>query len=611
MHRVYNSAFMNMLKNEENSKYRATIKNTLEFDPEVLKRFVNLMNNPDEETAVAQFGKGDKYFGICTLLVTMPGLPMFGHGQIEGFEEKYGMEYRRSYRDETPDAYLVERHEREIFPLMKQRRLFSGSADFCLYDFYGPDGGINENVFAYSNRAGDDRALIFYNNSYYQASGWINRGAVAIPQKDGSRKQDSLFEAFGLHGENRFFTVFREQRRNLWFIRSSKEIAEGGLFAALNGYEAQVFLDFREKEDAVDARPGSWEGRWALLHHELNGRPVRDIDEALLDILLSELYVPFREILSKPRMEALSHFFSPPKNGISVDLYSPLESSHEFADSCRESVDTFVAAAEKFIDGGNGKFKAWKNNGKDDRREKSGEEHKGIKEWFLGLENLLALAENKPSTAQAARAKKTVKKDSAEAFLFGFSQKIGERPALAFMALGYNTLALLRSIAVDGSGAEAAALALHWQLDRLLRECWEAAGIPRDEALRGAEIALALLHRTGSAVAGTYRAAKTPGALAAALILENYDSEDFRKILGVNRFDDVIWFNKEAFEAAMPLVSLFLALETPGAFGKKTETEKERRMRIETIAAVSGVLRKAKEASGYRFDELSGALAGL
>ncbi|MDR0513080.1 MAG: hypothetical protein LBG93_08280 [Treponema sp.] len=33
MHRVYNSAFMNMLKNEENDKYRATIKNTLEFDP--------------------------------------------------------------------------------------------------------------------------------------------------------------------------------------------------------------------------------------------------------------------------------------------------------------------------------------------------------------------------------------------------------------------------------------------------------------------------------------------------------------------------------------------------------------------------------------------------
>ena len=73
MHRVYNSAFMNMLRDEDNAKYRSVMKNTLEFDPEVLKRYVNFMNNPDEETTVAQFGKGDKYFGICTMMATLPG----------------------------------------------------------------------------------------------------------------------------------------------------------------------------------------------------------------------------------------------------------------------------------------------------------------------------------------------------------------------------------------------------------------------------------------------------------------------------------------------------------------------------------------------------------
>ena len=83
--------------------YRAVIKNTLEFDPEILKRYVNFMNNPDEQTAVEQFGKGDKYFGVATLLATLPGLPMFGHGQVEGFGEKYGMEFRRATLDEQPD----------------------------------------------------------------------------------------------------------------------------------------------------------------------------------------------------------------------------------------------------------------------------------------------------------------------------------------------------------------------------------------------------------------------------------------------------------------------------------------------------------------------------
>ncbi|UCF29667.1 MAG: alpha-amylase, partial [Chloroflexota bacterium] len=80
MHRVYNSAFMNMLRDEKNQEYRLVIKNTLEFDPEILKRYVNFMNNPDERTAVDQFGKDDKYFGSCILMATMPGLPMFGHG---------------------------------------------------------------------------------------------------------------------------------------------------------------------------------------------------------------------------------------------------------------------------------------------------------------------------------------------------------------------------------------------------------------------------------------------------------------------------------------------------------------------------------------------------
>ena len=154
MHRVYNSAFMNLLRNEDNDKYRTVMKNTLEFDPEILKRFVNFMNNPDERTAVDQFGKGDKYFGICTLMATLPGLPMFGHGQVEGFTEKYGMEFRRAYWEEQVDQNLVERHIREIFPLLHRRALFAGVEHFLLFDFFSPEGFVNEDVYAYANGLG-------------------------------------------------------------------------------------------------------------------------------------------------------------------------------------------------------------------------------------------------------------------------------------------------------------------------------------------------------------------------------------------------------------------------------------------------------------------------
>ena len=211
MHRVYNSAFMNLLRDEDNAKYRQVMKNTLEFDPEILKRFVNFMNNPDEHTAANQFGKGDKYFGICTLMATLPGLPMFGHGQIEGFTEKYGMEYKRAYWDEQPDQQLIERHAWQIFPLLKRRYLFSGVEHFYLYDFYTPEGHVDENVFAYSNCSGDERSLVVYHNRFGDTSGWIKTSSAFMDKNSGELRQVDLRTGLNLPGDRRRYIVFRDQ----------------------------------------------------------------------------------------------------------------------------------------------------------------------------------------------------------------------------------------------------------------------------------------------------------------------------------------------------------------------------------------------------------------
>ena len=58
MHRVYNSAFMHMLRDEDNAGYRSVIRETVGFDTRILGRYVNFMNNPDERTAIDQFGAG-------------------------------------------------------------------------------------------------------------------------------------------------------------------------------------------------------------------------------------------------------------------------------------------------------------------------------------------------------------------------------------------------------------------------------------------------------------------------------------------------------------------------------------------------------------------------
>ncbi|UCE12915.1 MAG: alpha-amylase [Candidatus Heimdallarchaeota archaeon] len=293
MHRVYNSAFMNMLRDEDNAKYRSVIKNTIEYDPEILKRFVNFMNNPDEETAVNQFGKEDKYFGICLLLTTMPGLPMFGHGQIEGFAEKYGMEYRRAYWDEKADEGFIQHHERIIFPLMKKRYIFSEVKDFLLYDFFTSGGFVNEDVFAFSNRSGHERSLIIYHNKFGETRGWLRQSAAfAVKMGEGTQLvQKSVGDGLLLSNQENFFCIFRDQISGLEYIRPNREIYERGLFIELKAYQSVAFINFREVEDNV------WR-HYALLNDFLGGQGVYSIDESLQELVYQPLLKAFKELVN-------------------------------------------------------------------------------------------------------------------------------------------------------------------------------------------------------------------------------------------------------------------------------------------------------------------------
>src|SRR5580658_1258535 len=224
MHRVYNSAFMNMMRDEENAKYRSVIKNTLEFDPDIMKRYVNFMSNPDERTAIDQFGKGDKCFGVAAVMSTLPGLPMFGHGQIEGFTEKYGMEYYRPRYEENPSPWLVERHERQIAPLLKRRWIFAESSNFLLYDFFQDSGIVDENVFAYSNRNGGERALVVYNNRYGTTHGTIDFSAAYADKGAGQLRQQRLREGLGLSGDGNAILAFRDSLTGLEYLRRAGQV---------------------------------------------------------------------------------------------------------------------------------------------------------------------------------------------------------------------------------------------------------------------------------------------------------------------------------------------------------------------------------------------------
>jgi hypothetical protein len=339
MHRVYNSAFMIMLRDEDNAKYRSVIKNTLEFDPDIMKRYVNFMSNPDERTAIDQFGKGDKCFGVAVMMSTLPGLPMFGHGQIEGFTEKYGMEYRWPRYEEWPDHSLVERHEREVAPLLKRRWLFAESSNFLLYDFFTGNGSVDENVFAYSNRSGSDRALVVYNNRYGSTNGTIDFSAAFADKGSGQLRQRRLAEGLGLSGDRGAVVAWRDSLTNLEYLRRAEDLHDRGLTLNLHAYQCHVFLDLRELQP-TEEQP------WDRLSDWLNGRGVPNVNDELVNLELRPVHDALRQLLQPDMVRHLADLAEQPGSATAEGTKREEHERSQFLKDVSVLGEAFLRAAE-------------------------------------------------------------------------------------------------------------------------------------------------------------------------------------------------------------------------------------------------------------------------
>jgi 4-alpha-glucanotransferase len=273
MHRVYHSAFMHMLRDGDNAGFRRILRDMLAYSPAVLARYANFLSNPDEETAAEQFGTMDRYFTAATLQATLPGLPMLGHGQLEGSREKYGMEAARAREHEVVDAALLGHHEAVIFPLLRERERFASTEQFHLFDHIAPDGSINEDVYAFCNRAPDGRrSLVLVNHGGQMAKGRLH---TSSPRNEGSIEAPhlvtrSLADALGLRGDDGVFYAVPEQRSGQWRLVRGADLHDHGFAFDLGPHETRVFTAFEERVDH--------DGQLAELHRALGGRPVDHLD---------------------------------------------------------------------------------------------------------------------------------------------------------------------------------------------------------------------------------------------------------------------------------------------------------------------------------------------
>ena len=556
MHRVYNSAFMNMLKKEENQKYRDTVKNTITFDPQILKRYVNFMNNPDEETAIAQFGDGDKYFGVCILMVTMPGLPMFGHGQIEGYTEKYGMEYTKAYKDEKPNQWLVDRHWREIFPLMHKRHIFANVENFLFYDLWD-NGHVNENVFAYSNSCGNEYAVVFYNNKYDRASGWIKQSdPYAVKTADGIQMRSrSISEGLNLTAEDDKYVIFREHRSNLWYIRKSSEICEKGMYVALNGFEYQVLLDVHQVSDFADHR-------YKILCETLNGKGCEDIEIAWQEIIYKDLYAAFtvfEEKALKPLAAAFGLEYKPELPPQTEEKAKEEKTDGKKAKTAAKTSSKAAAKTEKAVLADEKEIKKILTGAKEsalafykEAKNFAGETKTLTEEkqfaLFESRIKLLAKIHNekavkmpKDITASLAKCKDTV----SFAKLMLLSNK-----SLELALLGW---AMTADFAETG-------LAEKWAFGRKLSQFCKMENIVREED-RFTFVKLFVL----ASVSSTKELSKDSKKICLEIINLLVASSRAGALSGANTFDNIRWFNKEVIESSLNLITLLMLLDAKEA----------------------------------------------
>jgi hypothetical protein len=562
MHRVYNSAFMNMLRDEKNQEYRLAIKNTMEFDPQILKRHVNFMNNPDERTAVDQFGKSDKYFGICTMMVTLPGVPMFGHGQLEGFAEKYGMEFRYPKWHEQEDIDLVARHERQIFPLLRRRKLFAEADLFRLYDFYTSQGFVNEDVFAYSNQSGEQRALVVFHNRFAEVHGWINQSA-AYPVKMGQESeknlvQTSLAEALRLQNRGDAFTVFRDFVSGLEYIRPNTELFHQGLYLELNAYRCLVLMDFREvMDDGFHS--------FAQLNAALKGEGVHSIDEAHREHELRALLLPFTELVNPGMLKWLV------ENRVVVSGRMPKNFELAVAEA-DQKVSDLLSALNQFSD-------------------LEADPNPLQKELSQDLVSLLTAANIKkhlPAKIKPA-AQKAVK-----LLLAGDGQNPGLSSDNPDVWGAFLCAVFIRKLGKISGENGFEARSREWIDERLFGKKIQAAlqgfGLDSGTSQRCTDLVCVL-----TAIQGWYTPQRTARELARHLVESWLIDPAARQYLQVHAYDDVLWFNRESFEElswwsiASEIISLNADPDkTPAGFEKALETCLQVMSRLEEIKQESG-----------------------
>ena len=165
---------------------------------------------------------------------------------------------------------------------------------------------MDENVFAYSNRTGNERALVVYNNRYGEAHGTIDFSAAYA---------DKATCAAAPATDRRWTWLCWRSRRHPRLARFAhrpripapgSDFDERGLTFHLHAYQCHVLLDWHEKW-------ASAEKPWDRLCDQLNGRGVPNLEDELIKLELQPVHDALRSLLEQDMIRLLSDLAEHPR----------------------------------------------------------------------------------------------------------------------------------------------------------------------------------------------------------------------------------------------------------------------------------------------------------
>jgi hypothetical protein len=498
---------------------------------------------------------------------------MLGHAQIEGFTEKYGMEYRKAYWEEQADPYLVERHEKEIFPLLRKRALFAEAAAFRLFDFFTPEGAVDEDVFAYTNRRGSDHSLVVYQNRFKSTRGWLN-ASCAFPLKAGDEKQmiqENLAYSLSLPEDPDAYLIMKEQHTGQEYLFPCLELHRKGMYLELAAYKCLVFLDFKIVFDTP-------EEPYARLYQFLGAKSVPDIAEALLELQFQALLTPFNELVNAGSFSWLI------QNRWN-DRGTPAAHTLEAITELEKKITIFFEAAA-----------SWMNENILDESQAVSKDSifaraAGAAEeiaWILGLPSLTEkIPSNRNRLVRQALEKLQAGPGAKSELLKG-------SPFVWTVLIAYSIvrgLGLLEgeSLASDRSRAYLS----RWLLDKQIARTLLHLGLDDWNAARGARLVRLLLAWQDWFTAGLPAAGQ-----AARFLKETVRDLETQRFLNINLYDGKLWFHKEYYEE---MTWWLLAL---AAIAVREVPAKESSAFLGEAAAVIDLLIEAEARSGYQVEKL-------